>query len=92
MKLPFAPSEDVALVLRVVWTIVLAGISLVALAITVAMFWRDVGVASYFDHLFGTWSDGTLTCVTIVVDVLAIAAVRATQKSLASSRRKQSNN
>ncbi|MBN3760908.1 hypothetical protein [Burkholderia sp. Ac-20365] len=83
--------EDVTLVLRFIRAVALALLALGALGLTLAMFWKDMGLSSYFDHWFGTWSDGALTILTIVVDALVFVALRATQKSEARLKQRQNN-
>lgn len=73
--------EDTILVLRFVRAVAIALLALFALCVTVAMFWRDIALPSFFDEWLGSLSEGALTLLTLVVDLIAIFAVRATQRS-----------
>lgn len=89
--MPFQISDDVSIILRLIRAVLVAVFALVALGFTVAMFWRDVQIPSFFDDWFGSWSEPKLTLVTLCVDAAAFFAVRAVQKSDAKFKRERKN-
>jgi hypothetical protein len=90
-KMP-SPQDDDQILLRFMRATLLALLAIVALAITVAMFWRDVGItSSIFDLWFGEWSEPQLTAVAGTVDLALWGAVRMTQRSEARYRQRSSS-
>lgn len=82
------PSDNAVTVLRFVRALALACFGVVALAVTVAMFWRDIALASFFDRWFGNWSEGSLTLLTVALDAALYIALRVTMKSEAKLKRR----
>ena len=77
----FTEGDDLTVLIRFVRALALVLLTLATLAITLAMFWRDVGLDSFFDRWFGHWSEWQLTALATVMIFLSIAALRGTQRS-----------
>jgi hypothetical protein len=84
-------SDDLILIIRFIRAVLLAMFALVALAITVAMMWRDATLPSFFDLWFGQWSDTQLTVLAGTIDLAAWGALIMTQQSEARYRQRSSN-
>lgn len=82
----FSDSDDIVLLARFARALVLVLLVLGTLTITLAMFWRDVGLDSFFDRWFGHWSEWQLTVLATVMIFLSIVALRCTQRSEARFR------
>ncbi|MEM5440043.1 hypothetical protein [Paraburkholderia diazotrophica] len=78
---PLNEDDDFTVIMRFLRAVALVVLALATLAMTVAMFWRDMGIASFFDDWFGQWSEGKLTTVAGVMAIVSIVALRVTQKS-----------
>ncbi|WP_112184567.1 hypothetical protein [Ralstonia sp. GX3-BWBA] len=63
---------------RALGTLLLA---VAALVVVLAMFWRDVRLASFLDQWFGGWSDRTLTLAATLMLGLSALAFRLVERS-----------
>jgi hypothetical protein len=78
---PLSEDDDLVIILRFLRAVALALFALATFAMTVAMFWRDMGIDSFFDSWFGEWSEAKLTVVAAAMGVASITALRITKKS-----------
>ena len=86
-----SPQESNDIMVRFIRAVLLALFALVALAITVAMFWRDIGISSFFDVWFGELSESQLTALAGGADLALWGAVRMTQRSETRYRQRSSS-
>jgi hypothetical protein len=84
-----SPQDDI--IVRFIRAVLLALFALVALAITVAMFWRDIGISSFLDVWFGELSESQLTALAGGAELALWGAVRMTQRSETRYRQRSSN-
>lgn len=87
----FLPEDDnLTIIVRFARAAALALFALVALGVTLAMFWRDAAVSSFFDNWFGEWSEPQLTALAGLTDLAMYGALRMTQRSEDRYRRSRS--